>query len=102
MRVSPPKPRSTIRQTTEGLEVVIPSKRNFFSWGFLTIWLVLWGVGESVAARELLSGSQGPPDLFTGGWLVLWTSAGGFLIYVWLWTLAGREIIRLRDRKSVV
>jgi hypothetical protein len=69
---------------------------------FLTAWLVGWGFGEVFAARELLSGKPGPPDLFVAAWLAAWTVGAGAAICVWLWMAKAREVIVLqRDALTV-
>jgi hypothetical protein len=95
--IVPPAARSRISQTIDGLEAAIPSRRNVFQWLFLTAWLLGWGVGEVLAAREVFSGRRGlADDLFTAAWLAAWTLGGVFAIYAWLWMVGGREVIRLR------
>jgi hypothetical protein len=97
MRVTPPLRRSTVRQANEGLEVLIPAKRNPFLILFLTAWLVGWCFGEVFAIRELLTGHNEAPDLFLGVWLVMWTVGGGAALYAWLWMVKGVEVILLRS-----
>jgi len=62
---------------------------------FLSAWLVGWGFGEVMAARELLFGNRSAPDLFLAAWLILWTLGGAAAVYAWLRMLAGREVIVL-------
>lgn len=96
MRVTPPLPRSTVRRVNEGLEIVIPAKRNPFLMLFLTAWLVGWCFGEVFAIRELLIGHDNAPDLFLIAWLVMWTVGGALALYTWLWMARGFEVILLR------
>jgi hypothetical protein len=96
MKVIPPARRSTVRQTNEGLEIVIPAKRNAFLILFLTAWLVGWCFGEVFAIRELALGQSDAPKLFVGAWLLMWTVAGGAAIYTWLWMARGIEVVLLR------
>lgn len=102
MRVTPPGRRSSSRDTTGGLEISIPAKRNIFTLVFLSAWLVGWGFGEVFATRELLFGSLHTPDLFLGAWLIAWTAGGAFAIYGWLWMINGREVVVLRADALVV
>ncbi len=96
MKVIPPVGRSTVRQTHEGLEIVIPAKRNAFLMLFLTAWVVGWCFGEVSAIRELFFGQSDAPELFLGVWLLMWTAGGGAALYMWLWMATGAEIILLR------
>lgn len=96
MRVALPGRRSTVRNTADGLEVVIPANRNAFILLFLSAWLVGWAFGEVSAAQEVLSGRAGGASLFLVAWLAMWTVGGGWAIYTWLWMAAGKEIVSLR------
>jgi hypothetical protein len=95
VRIPPPGRRSTSRQTSDGLEICIPAKRNVFLLLFLSAWLVGWSFGEVMVLRELLFGEGDAPDLFLAVWLTMWSLGGGFAIYAWLRMLAGRELVRL-------
>ena len=95
VRVPPPARRSTSRQTPDGLEIRVPSKRNVFVMLFLLAWLVAWGFGEVMVSRELLLGDPGASALFLVVWLIMWTLGGGLAIYAWLRMLAGSERVVL-------
>jgi hypothetical protein len=94
-RVKPSKPRSTVVEEPSGLRIVIPARRNPFMILFVSCWLLGWGVGEFLVPSELLKGTPLPVDLFLIGWLIAWTTAGAFALYIWLWTLAGKELLFL-------
>jgi len=96
MRITPPTRRSSSRQTSDGVQISLPAKRNIFLMLFLAAWLVGWCFGEVFATRELLFGRNEEPILFLGAWLVGWTIGGGFALYSWCWMLRGREVIALR------
>ena len=101
MVITPAARRSTLRDRPDGLEIVVPVKRNLFVMLFLLAWLGGWVVGEVSVLRELLSGAsaRSPFLLF---WLVGWTLGGCFAAFTWLWMLAGRERILLRPRTMVI
>lgn len=84
--------RSTTRQTVSGPEISIPAKFHLFTFLFLSIWLVLWAFGQYFGWRTLSTRLEASTAL----WFAGWTFAGGFALYVWLWMIAGREIISLR------
>jgi hypothetical protein len=69
---------------------------------FLAAWLVGWCFGLVMAARALFLEPVDAPTLFLAAWLIGWTLAGGFALYVWLWTLAGREVLVLRPDSLVM
>jgi hypothetical protein len=86
-------PRATITGGPEGLEIVIPARRNLIALLFLGIWLAGWVTGELTALAELLAGSPKGPEGFLLLWLTLWTIAGALAAYTWLWMLVGKERI---------
>lgn len=94
VRIAPPSPISSTGDTADGYEIVIPAKRNILILLFLTAWLGGWVMGEVSAFRELTTSAQ--PDWFLVFWLTGWTVGGGFAILVWLWTVAGKEVVILR------
>jgi hypothetical protein len=44
-------------------------------------------------------GANGPPLPFAAVWLVAWTLGGGFALYVFWWSLKGRERILLTSSR---
>jgi len=96
MKIAPPERRSSVRDVPEGLEVVVPARRNIFLMLFLTAWLGGWFMGEISAGRQVFFGSTSEPNLFLAFWLAGWTVGGGFAICIWLWMLAGRQRVLLR------
>jgi len=98
MRVAPPAPRSTIVETSEGLQISIPARRHVFLMLFLPVWLVGWTFGEVLAARALIPlwRTENSGVMFLGAWLVAWTLGGGLALVSLLWMFAGREVIGLR------
>lgn len=90
--VEPAKPKATVTETPRGLEIVVPAKRNWFIILFLGVWLCGWAMGELMVPRSFSSNTPDPGALlFVGAWLVLWTIGGGVAIYIFLWSLVGRE-----------
>jgi hypothetical protein len=90
--IAPARPRGSSQERPEGLEIVIPAQRNAFRTLFLGVWLCGWAVGEVMVPTAFL-GQDLEPDarLFAMVWLAAWTLGGGFAIYAFLWSLAGRE-----------
>lgn len=93
--VALPSRRSTLQEGPSGLEISIPTKKNWFVLIFLLAWLGGWAMGEISAIGELLGGSDTEESWFLAFWLVGWTVGGGFVIYVLFWMLAGIERVVL-------
>jgi hypothetical protein len=83
-----------VGDTPAGLEITVPSKRNWLLTIFLGFWLCGWAIGEVVVPTQFFSEGM-PPEalLFTIVWLCLWTIGGAFALYAFLWSLVGRERI---------
>lgn len=94
--VAPARLRATLKDTSAGLEIVVPARRKILVTTFLGFWLCGWLAAEIMVPISFFrDGAQGPPMAFTAIWLVLWTLGGGFALYVFCWSLAGRERILL-------
>jgi len=90
--VAPGKPRARVLETSGGLVIEIPSKRNGFVLVFLPIWLAGWAFGWISAAQQVASGRGG---LFLLVWLTFWTAGGAFAVLALCWQVAGRQLITL-------
>lgn len=86
--------RATLRDTLNGLEIAIPSKKNWFIIIFMGAWLGGWFMGEAFAIGALtgLFGDN-PAGLFILFWLVAWTAGGFFALRTFLWMIAGKELL---------
>src|SRR5512147_2649649 len=103
VQVPVPGNRATITDGPDGLQFVIPPRRQLFPMVFLPIWLAGWLFGESAVIRELASGRiHGGPLLFVVIWLAAWTVGGAFALSYLLWMLAGRERVILRPDALVI
>ncbi|WP_460711549.1 hypothetical protein [Lysobacter terrae] len=91
--VEVPKGRASVTNEPDGLQIVIPSRKNVFAIIFLLIWLCFWFFGESSAIRDL-SNPKSESSGFTAIWLAAWTAGGCFALLSWLWTVAGREVLK--------
>ncbi len=88
--------QAILNDTLNGLEIIIPAKRNWFLIIFLGAWLGGWTIGESFAIGTLIGFSDydlGFANLFMLFWLCGWTVAGFFVVKTLVWYLAGKEII---------
>jgi hypothetical protein len=94
--VKPAKPRATLSETPHGLEIVIPARRNWLLIVFVAAWLCGWAVGEIMVPLSLFSETGDPSAVaFAVVWFAMWTLGGGFALYVFLWSLVGRERVLL-------
>lgn len=100
MKIEVPRPRSTITETRNGLEIVIPAKRNNSLLAFMGFWLIGWAVGEVAALHTLILGGAKEEltlvTIFLLAWLGFWTVGGASAIGSWLWMLRGKERITLQ------
>lgn len=94
--------KAKIEKITNGLNIVIPSKKNWFALIFGTMWMSAWFLGFIFVAGMLLSdgfaiGASG----FLIFWLLMWTVAGLAVISVLLWGYFGKERF-LTERNQIL
>ncbi|MEO6979596.1 MAG: hypothetical protein ABI113_14495 [Mucilaginibacter sp.] len=87
--------RATIIENFDGIEIVVPAKRNTFVMVFFAIWLCGWAFGEFSTLMPFISGGNSSHDFFTIVWLCGWTLGGFIAFRVLFWTIAGKEIIKV-------
>lgn len=87
--------RSTVTSIPGGIEVSIPSPRNYFIVAFIAIWCCGWVFGEVTVAGELLHPSEKAPIAFLTLWFAAWTIGGCFAVLTLLWLLVGRERVTI-------
>ena len=112
------KKRYRFEETSSGIEISIPSRKNWFIILFLGFWLIGWAVGEVSVIGILAAGIFGlfnnglseivesGPGAFGGvflfAWLGGWTVGGAFAIYAWLWQVKGIERVSISFNALVV
>jgi hypothetical protein len=99
--IEPPEPRATVVKEPTGLRITIPVKRRWFMLLFLTVCLGFWGVGGGTTLLKTLRGERGD-DWLTLAFLAVWVACIVFGVYVWLWQLAGQEVVVLRPRSLLL
>lgn len=86
--------RANIIENFDGIEIIIPAKKNKFLMVFLPVWLFGWAMGEFFVTRAVLVGNGSAPDLFMIVWLCGWTFGGFMASRTFFWTIAGKEVIK--------
>lgn len=95
--------RAKIISKINGLEIVIPSKKNWFSNIFMIFWLCGWIMGEGFALNEVIFNFNGfSKDYFVLFWLCGWTAAGIFAIRQLIWGIFGEEILTFEIGKLTI
>lgn len=87
--------RATIKGLPQGIEIIIPSKKNYFLIFFLAFWLVGWAFGEVAVLYSLVNLESESPKLFLVFWLGGWTVGGVFALIAWLYNIKGKEIVHI-------
>lgn len=88
--------RAIVNNNVDTLEVIIPSKKNWFVICFTCIWLCAWALGELFGLSMLLGLFSNPPfGLFMIVWLSGWTLGGSLALRGVIWGIAGKEIIAM-------
>lgn len=89
---------SEIYRDGDKIEITVPSKKNWVVITSLTGWIGGWFMGEFYAIEQLLN-EDTPIELiiFLTFWLMFWTLGGIVSILVFLWLIAGKEIISVNN-----
>ncbi len=87
--------KAKIEKTFDGLNIIVPSKKNWFSLLFGTVWFFGWLFGVLMVSGILLSSSEtsdlGEADMFLTFWLIVWTFGGLVIVFLLLWGYFGQE-----------
>ncbi len=84
MDVLPQGPRYSLERMADGIQVLIPARKNWFVIIFLSFWLCVWAAGESTAIAQWLGhpfSGKPMPAAFLGGVaavLDIWRCCGFF------------------------
>jgi hypothetical protein len=85
--------RAIIDEDFGGIEITIPTKKNWFIILFLSFWLCGWFAGEIFVSARALGFWGRDPAPFLLFWLCGWTVGGFFALRTFWWTLMGKEVI---------
>lgn len=91
--------RTKVTEDSEGLHLVLPTKKNWFVILFLAVWLCGWFFGESSVLGQLANAEA---RVFLMVWLVGWTAGGVAAAGAFVWQLFGREEIDVTSAALVV
>ena len=95
--------RAIFNEGFNGLEITIPSKRNWFILLFSSVWLCGWAFGEVMVTKTVFfSDTDIGANLFMLVWLVGWTVGGLFVFSMLVWTLVGKEVITLKPGEMML
>jgi hypothetical protein len=86
--------KSTITETIGGLDILIPTPKNWFAIIFTGAWLCGWALGEIFVLIKLISGIEEVfVNLFMLFWLIMWTAGGVMTFRTFYWMAFGYELI---------
>ena len=95
-----PSFRSRISDNSFELRISIPLRRHWYETWFFSTFLFMWvGIGGGL----FLSGQMISPDGFHKlAAFGIWLAGSGLILYLWLWIVAGREVIRVGYKSLIV
>ncbi len=95
--------KAKIEKSLGGLNIIIPSKKNWFALLFGTVWMGGWFFGFVSASDILFSAGTGHSgaDGFMTFWLIGWTIGGLAITTILLWGYFGKEKF-ITDRNEII
>lgn len=90
--------KATITTSLNEIDILIPSKKNWFVLIFGTAWLGGWYLGLQNALEMLESGFRG----FTFFWLIAWSVGGLGITGLLLWGYFGKEMLHISSDKVLL
>jgi len=95
--------KAKIEKSFDGLNIIIPSKKNWFGLLFGTAWMGGWFFGFIGASGILFSSESGHSgiDGFMSFWLIGWTVGGIAMTTILLWGYFGKEKF-ITDRNEIL
>lgn len=91
------KPVFWVTREPGGLRINVPVKPQGFRTLLNLVWLLLWAGAEAAIVLFLLGGFGAPASVVAvplpvvAAFLAVFTVAGGFVLWRWLWRVGGRE-----------
>jgi hypothetical protein len=99
--------RSRIESAGGGLEIVMPSRRNYVFATFIGLWLAGWIYSVFSIVPQIFVGLSNakdtpPPLAFLVIWTVFWLIGGAFAFVLFAWMIAGSERVTITADTLVV
>jgi len=83
------------KESYNGFEIIIPSKRNWFLVIGFSLFILIWFVVEAFVLMSFILYSTN--NSFPFIWICGWTAAGIFAIRMWLWHAMGKTSISIQN-----
>lgn len=84
--------RSRVESAAGGIEVTMPSRRNYVVAAFFAVWLCFWFYSLFEIVPQLFrTAEHRSPVLFLAAWTTLWIVGGCSVLAMCVWNIAGRE-----------
>ena len=85
--------RSRVESVGGGIEVTMPSRRNYVFAALQVVWLGFWVYALVAIVPPMFHETvrNPPPMAFMWIWIVGWVAGGCFIFALFLWTIAGLE-----------
>lgn len=90
----------TSKELIDGVELKIPSDKNWFLVIFLLPFILIWGPSEVVVILLLIFKAQDFIYFYT--WVFAWTGGGLFIFRTWLWHAFGKTIISIEGNTLAI
>ena len=79
-------------------KITVPSKKNWFTLIFGTVWMGGWYFGFKSAITDFGLVNNGSFDSFTAFWLIGWTIGGIGITSILLWGYFGKETLEFESQ----
>lgn len=89
-----------MQETNSALKIITPHPKNYFTLVVIGIFVIVWIFAEGKVIQVFVSGifeSKSNTISNLGGILFFWTLSCIYLAYRFLWHLAGKECVEIRD-----
>jgi hypothetical protein len=92
-----------IEKTFDGIAIIVPSKKTWFSLIFGTFWLGGWfyGLVMVILMLQTIKTNDTNINAFLIFWMLAWIVGGGFIIAFLLWGYFGKEKFIIQRDKIV-
>jgi hypothetical protein len=93
MVVPVPGARHTFEDFGSQMHFVSPARRQVFMMFFARLWMIMWVYGMvAVGAPDSSFDSR---HVFSLIWMIAWTGSGLWVLFLFLWTVAGHDVLEV-------